>query len=678
MKRFLFPRMVSISIFAVFIILGVLLFDNAINKNGVAYALTEAECRSCHGTSLVETHHLLGYSCSYCHVYIWDPPSNAYIPQVINDCTVCHNSASHLAAHDMATTPSADCTQCHSSNVVTEHVTNRNLSCDVCHSSIDPNVQNAITRGKSGIMVYCTDCHTSTVSHTTAHDKATVPSAECTQCHSSNVVTEHVTNRNLACAVCHSSADPVIQNTINLGKSGTMVDCYDCHTSTVSHLAAHDKAGTPYVDCSNCHSVNVVTEHVTNRGFDCNTCHASTNSVVQNVITLGRNGQNVYCASCHTAFGNHTVQHDKTSVPSSGCSGCHQSNVVTAHEVSKVPVYCLACHSSPNSSVIAAIDIGMSGTTVVCTTCHATYHANQNVIPVANAGSDQTAQAGQSVALSAQNSYDPDGFIASFNWNFGDSTTGSGVNVSKTYNTAGTYTVTLTVTDDKGAIATDTVVITVQASTNKPPVANAGPDQAAQTGQAVSLSGAASSDPDGTITSYSWNFGDNTTGTGVSVSHTYTAAGTYTVTLTVTDSKGATASDTAIITVTSASTNRALNKPASASGSESSYGPSNAVDGNMSTRWWKRSSNTHWIAVDLGNTYSITKVVLNWHDDYARDYEVRTSRDNNSWSTVRSVSGSDGGRDDITFSSTSARYVQIRCTRSYDSGGYSLYEFEVY
>ncbi len=67
---------------------------------------------------------------------------------------------------------------------------------------------------------------------------------------------------------------------------------------------------------------------------------------------------------------------------------------------------------------------------------------------------------------------------------------------------------------------------------------------------ACSFNGSGSSDPDGSITNYSWNFGDGNTGSGVSPSNTYTTAGTYTVTLTVTDNDGATDSTTGSVTVT--------------------------------------------------------------------------------------------------------------------------------
>ena len=69
---------------------------------------------------------------------------------------------------------------------------------------------------------------------------------------------------------------------------------------------------------------------------------------------------------------------------------------------------------------------------------------------------------------------------------------------------------------------------------------------------AASFDASASSDPDGSIASYAWNFGDSSTGTGTTTSHTYAAAGTYTVALTVTDDGGASSTTTRSVTVTAA------------------------------------------------------------------------------------------------------------------------------
>ncbi|UYZ64948.1 PKD domain-containing protein [Hymenobacter weizhouensis] len=75
---------------------------------------------------------------------------------------------------------------------------------------------------------------------------------------------------------------------------------------------------------------------------------------------------------------------------------------------------------------------------------------------------------------------------------------------------------------------------------------------------AVSFDAAASSDPDGTISAYAWDFGDGSTGTGKTVSRTYAAAGTYSARLTVTDNQGATSSTSKTVTVTAPPTATAV------------------------------------------------------------------------------------------------------------------------
>lgn len=85
---------------------------------------------------------------------------------------------------------------------------------------------------------------------------------------------------------------------------------------------------------------------------------------------------------------------------------------------------------------------------------------------------------------------------------------------------------------------------------NVPPAADANGPYTGTTGVDVNFSSAGSNDPDGTIDSFAWDFGDGGISTAVNPSHAYAAAGTYTVTLTVTDSDGASDSDSTTATIT--------------------------------------------------------------------------------------------------------------------------------
>lgn len=171
----------------------------------------------------------------------------------------------------------------------------------------------------------------------------------------------------------------------------------------------------------------------------------------------------------------------------------------------------------------------------------------------------------------ASASVDSDGSIASYAWNFGDGTTGSGANTSHTYDTAGTYQVTLTVTDNAGGIGTvthDVVVAPTQA-----PVATF---TSTDSGLDVSVDASGSSDPDGSIVGYSWDFGDGAAGTGVTATHSYAQAGTYSITLKVTDNEGAVSSKTADVTLT-------VNTPPSAVFTAASSDLAASFDGTAST-----------------------------------------------------------------------------------------------
>jgi PKD repeat protein len=150
------------------------------------------------------------------------------------------------------------------------------------------------------------------------------------------------------------------------------------------------------------------------------------------------------------------------------------------------------------------------------------------------------------VTFDASDSEDPDGSIASYAWDFGDGESGTGKTVTHEYAEADTYTVTLTVTDDRGATHQATKTVEAVETPNEAPTAAF---EATVDELVASFDASDSEDPDGSIASYAWDFGDGESGTGKTVTHEYAEDGTYTVTLTVTDDKGATDSKSKDVTV---------------------------------------------------------------------------------------------------------------------------------
>lgn len=119
-------------------------------------------------------------------------------------------------------------------------------------------------------------------------------------------------------------------------------------------------------------------------------------------------------------------------------------------------------------------------------------------------------------------------------------------------------------------------------------------------------------------------------------------------------------------------------RPATASSTESgSFPASAAVDGDTGTRWSSAFADPQWLRVDLGSTQQLTRVSLNWEAAYATGYQIQTSTDANSWTTVYSTTTSTGGTQNINITG-SGRYVRVYGTARATPYGYSLWEFQVY
>jgi len=127
-----------------------------------------------------------------------------------------------------------------------------------------------------------------------------------------------------------------------------------------------------------------------------------------------------------------------------------------------------------------------------------------------------------------------------------------------------------------------------------------------------------------------------------------------------------------------ASTLLSQGMPATASSVEnSSFPPSNAVDGNTTTRWSSAFSDPQWLQVDLGATASVTQVVLQWEAAYGKAFQIQTSPDAVTWTTIFSTTTGTGGTQTLNVTGT-GRYVRMLGTVRGTQYGYSLFEFQVF
>lgn len=203
-------------------------------------------------------------------------------------------------------------------------------------------------------------------------------------------------------------------------------------------------------------------------------------------------------------------------------------------------------------ATITVSDGSETATDQVKITVVAANTSENNTAPIANAGTAQSINVGDSVSLDASGSNDPDGDSLTYNWAFTSRPTGSSATLSSTSavkptftaDVAGSYVLKLTVNDGQKN-ATDSVMVTANAATavNTAPVANAGVDKNVDTGTLVTLDASGSSDVDGDTLSYTWATVSLPSGSSAVLSSvsvvkpTFTAdiAGSYTFQVSVSD-----------------------------------------------------------------------------------------------------------------------------------------------
>ncbi len=183
-----------------------------------------------------------------------------------------------------------------------------------------------------------------------------------------------------------------------------------------------------------------------------------------------------------------------------------------------------------NLSQITASDIFAQQ--IYCLAANKSILISGNIPPIANFTWQPSMPTDlDEITFNASHSYDSDGYIANYTWDFGDGNVAYGKIAKHSYADDGIYNVTLAVKDNDGATSVAWKLITVA---NVPPVANF-----TFTTQFLHVSfNSTSYDLDGFITNYTWDFGDGSIAYGKNVSHEYNESGEYNVTLTVKDDDG--------------------------------------------------------------------------------------------------------------------------------------------
>jgi hypothetical protein len=136
-----------------------------------------------------------------------------------------------------------------------------------------------------------------------------------------------------------------------------------------------------------------------------------------------------------------------------------------------------------------------------------------------------------------------------------------------------------------------------------------------------------------------------------------------------------------IVVTDPAEINRALNRPVTVSSSDTRPGtekPAFLNDGNSNTRWASQYSSDQWIIIDLGKTFNIKHIILNWELASAKKYKVQLSDDTVKWTDIYETTKGNGSKEAISNLHGSGRYLRLLMTDRNTKYGYSLWEIEVY
>ena len=348
----------------------------AIHSPDAALSATYSMCAGslCHELNLFSQHVVkLGLPCTTCHASTRPEVAGAIVAYqqtgTKQGCRVCHgqDAGQHAAPHELDNPAPTACTLCHSPNLISEHVTKRQLTCAVCHGSgATPAVAAVVASfaGANPLNPVCTDCHAS--SHpglAAAHTEN--EAAECKDCHLLVLPDEHGRSSSSSSARGCQNCHPLPSGFTSTKK------CTDCHAAGKTAPGRHgniDGAHAVSAACtgSGCHSSDLRTLHQ-GTGNGCKTCHG-TSSVPTTAQCSGchpssphvvREPYRASCANCHPIGGPGKQLHDwhvgqgyacsechGPSAPGCAHGTCHEHSVDKIHGVDDHPSTCTYCHKS--------------------------------------------------------------------------------------------------------------------------------------------------------------------------------------------------------------------------------------------------------------------------------------------------------------------------------------------
>lgn len=599
--------------------------------------------------------------CNICHIFNYVFVNGSFQMQVVpppaEDCIFCHERTINRGDvqgkhHNTTASTSGNCGMCHSG------VSTSSNACTTCHSATGPKPATSATHHAAATAnsTPCANCH-----------QGITPSAACADCHTTstgNDSSRHHLFKNsqgqlYACNSCHSGAGNIYQS------------CKGCHekvtvdgkttimpSSTWHHMTTAYSTGS----CATCHK----TTDGSSLQKDCASCHLASGQ--PSTVTRHHSTDSYLtgkCAECHV----------NTAATNIVCAGCHTSTVSKHHSKTVTvnnaiqPKPCRDCHST------------ITLATGTCATCHSVpmeeFHHGTPLTKV-----------GGNCAVCHRSVSDPK--ICA---NCHTSTPHHATTWSQTGDCAHCHAVPAWAADRPAQAACRECHGTNMHGKGGP-IQNYGAcaachNQLPYHPAPLSIPGYTGYGAGKGKFNIFWSKYAIKEGPGERFSpNGYQAndTGGYKIKAQqLTFSTKQISSNGKTYTVPYftgvASTNLALKKTASASGAESGYGAALSVDGNVTTRWWKKVSTTtsaQWVKVDLGALKTVGKVALRWGSYYATEYEVRVSTDNSRWTTVADANYGKGGLEQWNFSGRSVRYIQIYCQRASSLNGFSIVELEVY